>query len=100
MLRTSTWLALSGLLGVFALRAAGTWLAASWRTRELALATLTGQGFAKGRQKFGFLPEPHTDFMFSMIGEEWGFVGVTLIVVAIVAAAGTIAVKKSIERGF
>lgn len=46
---------------------------------------LTGQGFAKGRQKFGFLPEPHTDFMFSMIGEEWGFVGVVGLVLAYVA---------------
>jgi len=43
---------------------------------------LVGQGFAKGRQKFGFLPEPHTDFMFSMIGEEWGFVGVVALVLA------------------
>ncbi len=46
---------------------------------------LTGQGFAKGRQKFGFLPEPHTDFMFSMIGEEWGFVGVVALVLAYLA---------------
>ncbi|MCA9736263.1 MAG: putative peptidoglycan glycosyltransferase FtsW [Gemmatimonadota bacterium] len=41
---------------------------------------LTGVGFAEGRQKFGFLPEPHTDFMFSVIGEEWGFAGVTVLV--------------------
>lgn len=43
---------------------------------------LTGTGFGQGRQKFGFLPEPHNDFIFSMIGEEWGFVGVGLVVVA------------------
>jgi cell division protein FtsW len=41
---------------------------------------VTGQGFGEGRQKFGFLPEPHNDFIFSMIGEEWGFVGVVLLV--------------------
>ena len=41
---------------------------------------LTGEGFAQGRQKFGFLPEPHTDFMFSMIGEEWGFAGIVVLV--------------------
>jgi cell division protein FtsW len=34
-----------------------------------------GVGFGEGRQKFGFLPEPHNDFIFSMIGEEWGFLG-------------------------
>ena len=43
---------------------------------------LTGTGFGQGRQKFGFLPEPHNDFIFSMIGEEWGFVGVALVVLA------------------
>ena len=37
---------------------------------------ITGVGFGEGRQKFGFLPEPHNDFIFSMIGEEWGLLGV------------------------
>jgi cell division protein FtsW len=46
---------------------------------------VTGVGFAEGRQKFGFLPEPHTDFMFSMIGEEWGFVGVLFLVLLYLA---------------
>lgn len=37
---------------------------------------LTGVGFGDSRQKFGFLPEPHNDFLFAMIAEEWGFIGV------------------------
>ena len=41
---------------------------------------ITGVGFGEGRQKFGFLPEPHNDFIFSMIGEEWGLLGVTFLV--------------------
>jgi cell division protein FtsW len=41
---------------------------------------LTGVGFGEGRQKFGFLPEPHNDFIFAMIGEEWGFLGILLVV--------------------
>jgi cell division protein FtsW len=41
---------------------------------------LTGVGFGEGRQKFGFLPEPHNDFIFAMIGEEWGMLGVLLVV--------------------
>ena len=41
---------------------------------------LTGAGFGEGRQKFGFLPEPHNDFIFALIGEEWGFLGVLGVV--------------------
>ena len=40
---------------------------------------LTGVGFGEGRQKFGFLPEPHNDFIFSIIGEEWGLLGVLFV---------------------
>ena len=46
-----------------------------------------GQGFGRGQQKFGFLPEPHNDFIFAMVGEEWGLLGVTALVVAFVAIA-------------
>jgi cell division protein FtsW len=42
---------------------------------------LTGVGFGEGRQKFGFLPEPHNDFIFAMVGEEWGLLGVAFVVV-------------------
>jgi len=41
---------------------------------------LTGVGFGEGRQKYGFLPEAHNDFIFAMIGEEWGLVGVLFVV--------------------
>jgi len=40
-----------------------------------------GRGFGRGLQKFGYLPEPHNDFLFSIIGEELGFVGVLALVV-------------------
>ena len=39
-----------------------------------------GLGIGNGRQKLFFLPEPHTDFIFSIIGEELGFVGALLLV--------------------
>ncbi len=42
---------------------------------------LTGQGFTLGAQKrYDFLPEQHTDFIFSVVGEELGFVGTTAVI--------------------
>lgn len=41
---------------------------------------LTGIGLGESRQKLSFLPESHTDFIFSLVGEELGFIGVLVIV--------------------
>ncbi len=41
-----------------------------------------GVGFGQGRQQLGFLPYPFSDFSASVIGEEWGFVGLAALVVA------------------
>lgn len=41
---------------------------------------ISGRGFMRGTQvQLDFLPEKHTDFIFTMIGEEWGFIGCALI---------------------
>jgi cell division protein FtsW len=40
---------------------------------------LWGAGIGKGYQKLFYLPEPHTDFIFAVIGEELGFLGVLFI---------------------
>jgi cell division protein FtsW len=47
----------------------------------------TGLGLGNGRQKLGFVPEDHTDFIFSIIGEELGLVATLLVVVAFVVIA-------------
>jgi cell division protein FtsW len=50
----------------------------------IALGTggFEGLGIGNGRQKLFFLPEPHTDFIFSIIGEELGFLGALLLLTA------------------
>lgn len=42
---------------------------------------LTGSGLGEGTQKLFFLPAPHTDFIFSVLGEEIGFLGVAGVIV-------------------
>jgi cell division protein FtsW len=46
---------------------------------------LTGKGLGDGRQKLGYVPEHHTDFIFSIIGEELGLIATLLVVAAFVA---------------
>ena len=40
-----------------------------------------GLGFGMSRQKAYYLPEPHTDFIFSVIGEETGFLGALVVII-------------------
>lgn len=41
-----------------------------------------GKGFLEGTQtKGGFVPEQHTDYIFTTVGEEWGFVGSLVVIV-------------------
>lgn len=45
----------------------------------------TGKGFLQGTQTEGnFVPEQHTDYIFSTVGEEWGFLGALFVVVLFV----------------
>ena len=44
-----------------------------------------GLGLGHGREKWGLLPNPHTDFIFTIIGEELGLIG-TLAVLALFVA--------------
>lgn len=44
---------------------------------------LSGKGFGEGTQShLNYLPEPHTDFVFATMAEEWGFVGGLLVLLA------------------
>jgi len=48
---------------------------------------LFGVGFGQGRQQYGFLPFPYSDFIASNIGEEWGFLGLASVTLAFAAYA-------------
>ncbi len=57
------------------------------RQSEIAIGNggWTGQGFLQGTQTTGkFVPEQDTDYIFSAVGEEWGFLGSTLVVILFV----------------
>jgi len=59
-------------------------LGVNWSQTQAKIAIgaggILGQGFGKGSQtQYGFLPEPHTDFIFAAIAEEFGLVGVSAL---------------------
>jgi len=60
------------------------YLGASWSQNQTKISIgsgqILGEGLGRGSQvQYGFLPEPHTDFIFSVIAEEWGMVGVAVL---------------------
>ena len=61
----------------------------TWHVQQsltgIGAGQLFGVGVGQGQQKLGYLPYAYSDFIFSTIGEEWGFVGV----LAIAALFGT-----------
>ncbi len=71
---------------------------------EIAIGSggLFGQGYLQGTQKnFQFLPEKHTDFVFSVAGEEFGFLGSLLVLgLYFVLFSAVIAIAQSARSRF
>ena len=73
----------------------------SYQLRQSLIAVGSGQifgvGFGRGRQQYGFLPFGYDDFIAGHIGEEWGFVGLALLILAfaIYAAVGFRIARKA-----
>lgn len=105
-LKLFSWAILGGLVGVFVLSIREgyrvqrfmSWLNpseenldAGWQVLhgKYALATggWTGIGLGASREKWGWLPAAHTDFIFAVVGEELGLVGTIIVLILI----GTIA---------
>ena len=58
-----------------------------------------GKGFLQGTQtKGGFVPEQHTDYIFSTVGEEWGFVGSAALVIAFCLLILRILARAEIQK--
>jgi cell division protein FtsW len=73
----------------------------SYQLRQSLIAVGSGQifgvGFGRGRQQYGFLPFGYDDFIAGHIGEEWGFLGLALLVAAfaLYAAVGFRIARKA-----
>jgi cell division protein FtsW len=56
---------------------------ANWQSNQSIIALgsggLRGRGLGRGRQQMGYLPEPFSDFVLAVVGEELGFVGTSVI---------------------
>lgn len=76
-------------------------LEVSYQLRQSLIAVGSGQifgvGFGRGRQQYGFLPFGYDDFIAGHIGEEWGFVGlvVLILIFALYAALGFRIARKA-----
>jgi rod shape determining protein RodA len=50
--------------------------------KAISSGGLTGKGYLEGTRTIGnFVPEQHSDYIFSTVGEEWGFVGSSFIII-------------------
>lgn len=61
---------------------------------------LMGLGIGQSRQSAGFLPESYGDFIFSILGEEFGFIGalIVLVIFFIIFLIGLVIAKKANDR--
>lgn len=82
---------------------AGDLTQANYHVQQAVIAFLnggwTGVGLGNGRQKFGFLPAPHTDSIFAVIGEELGIIGAGFVVLlyVVLVVRGFQTVRRSTD---
>lgn len=60
----------------------------------------TGRGLGHSIEKFLYLPEPHTDFIYAILTEEWGIIGATVVILlfAILIWRGTVIAARIPDR--
>ncbi len=61
---------------------------------------LHGRGLGNGRQKMSYLPEAHTDFIFPMVGEEFGLIGTSIVIglFALLIVGGLLVAHRAEDR--
>ncbi|UCE02287.1 MAG: cell division protein FtsW [Candidatus Latescibacterota bacterium] len=70
---------------------------------ELSIGSggMLGRGLGQGISKFGYIPDPHTDFIFAVMGEELGFVGcIVVLLLFLMLIARAIRVARAQEDPF
>jgi cell division protein FtsW len=79
--------------------------AASWQSEQSLIAIgsggMLGRGYGSGLQKLFFLPEPHTDFIFAITGEELGLLGLLTLLglVSVIAWRGFVIAGRLTDPG-
>ena len=71
------------------------------RQSEIAIGSgnLFGKGYLQGTQtKGGFVPEQHTDYIFSTVGEEFGFLGSSLVIILFILFISRILQKARYQK--
>jgi cell division protein FtsW len=60
---------------------------AGYQLRQALIAVgsggLFGVGYGQSAQKYYFLPEPHNDFVFAILAEEWGWIGAATVAISV-----------------
>jgi len=67
--------------------------------RAIGSGGFNGKGFMEGTRTTGkFVPEQHTDYIFSTVGEEWGFIGSALVVILFVLLIVRILKRAELQK--
>ena len=67
--------------------------------KAISSGGLTGKGYLEGTRTIGnFVPEQHSDYIFSTIGEEWGFVGSSFIIILYIILILRIAALSELQK--
>ncbi len=69
--------------------------------KAISSGGLTGKGYLEGTRTIGnFVPEQHSDYIFSTVGEEWGFLGSSFIIVLYIILVLRIVILSELQKNY